>query len=209
MSYLIKNKYKSLNLLFPLLNLKKDKTIFSKSYLYWNNTDETIDNYYLLVVIKGLKEDFKFEKYINDNIKNHPSLSNCYNTNEGMVYVFNFFDNRDVIDKFLEGKYSKFAENDKRKILNYYGCKLKKEEVTSVNTEGKPIYPHHIILYPENYYLDVADELSIDKKDLKSLYNSIKDNGELWEIFDSDIETLRCDILSECEIDYDKLTENL
>jgi hypothetical protein len=208
MGYLIKNKSKSKNLLYPLLDIPKSSIIQDKNYstfLRWSETDESIDDYLFFVLYKDLKFDSKdYQDFINKNVVTNKNLTNCYHTDRGELYLFNFFDRRETIDLFLEGKYSKFHEREKEKILRYFGQKDIKKACNLIN--NFPEYPHHVILYPHYYYEHVAKEL-YEERDLETGIKYIESVGELWEGYDYEIEFLECNIVKSCQ-NYDKLTLN-
>jgi hypothetical protein len=208
MGYLLKNKAKSKNLLYPLLEIPKSNIIQDNNYhtyLRWSETDESIDDYLFIVLYKNLDFSNKeYQSYINNNILKNKNLSNCYFTSKGEVYIFNFFDRRETIDLFLSGKYSKFNEEEKKIILKYHKQNNIKKPCLLVN--NFPELPHHVILYPEYYYDLVAKEL-YEEMDLETGIEYIKKCGELWEKYDYELEFLECDIVSTCQ-NYDKLTLN-
>lgn len=214
MSYIIKNNYKSKNLLFPFLGIKKNSFITSidySTYLYTDCIDENIDNYLFLLLYHCNFESKEYKKFIEKEIYSNKNLSNCYHTNKGELFIFNFFDRRETIDLFLKGRYSKFNEEEKKIILNYYNTPNIKRayDLTKNNT---PQAPHHVILYPEYYYELVAKELYEEKDIIKGVEYLRKysyGTGELWGVFDIEKETLYADIISNCIKNYDNLTLNL
>ena len=145
----------------------------------------------------------KYKEYVEKKINCNKNLSNCYYTNKGELYIFNFFDRRETIDLFLEGKYSKFNEKEKDIILKYFGQRNTDKPCNLVN--NKPQQPHHVILYPEYYHELVAEEL-YEKKDLKTGLMYLKEIQELWEKYDYEIEFLECEIIKTCR-NYDNLTQ--
>lgn len=214
MSYIIKNNYKSKNLLFPLLEIKKNNFIKVTDYstfLYCSCTEESIDDYLFFVLYNCDFEKKEYKQFIEKEIMQNKNLSNCYYTNKGELYVFNFFDRRETIDLFMSGTYSKFAEEEKKIILKYYNTpNLKKAYNLTIN--NVPEAPHHIILYPEYYYEKVAEEL-YEPKDVVEGVKYLKKHsygcGELWGCYNYDKEYLDCKITDKCVINYDNLTLNL
>ena len=214
MSYIIKNNYKSKNLLFPLLGIKKNLAIKVTDYstfLYSNCTEENIDDYLFLVLYHCDFERKEYKQFIEKEIINNKNLSNCYHTNKGELYIFNFFDRRETIDLFIEGRYSKFTEEEKNIILKYYETPNIKKAYPLFKKTNTPEAPHHVILYPEYYYEHIAKEI-YEEKDVISGTEYLRKNsygcGELWGLYNYDKEYLECEIIQNCVKNYDKLTLN-
>ena len=211
MSYLIKNKFKSLNLLYPLLDIKSDNYInkFLKTYLYWTDGDkyENIESYCIIVTYSKEVDEFKFKKFEKENILKNINFTNCYETETQYVYIFNFYDDREVIDKFINGEYSKFKTESKNKILKYYNSPTDLVKCSLVN--NKPKYPHHVVLYPHLYFEDVARELCTPGKeyefDVVKMTESLREGGELWEKFSEEVETFTEKVTDLCHFDINKI----
>lgn len=185
----IHKKYfqKSLNFLFPLLGLKREMTFVPVgTYLWWNG-GESIEDKYLLVGYEADFESSVFKAFEKKNLLAHPDLHKCYDVEGGRIYVFDMVRHSDTVDKFLEGKYSKFSEKDKRKILSYHDASLEKEP-----RPGRYI---HMTLYPELYYEQVA-------RDLEGVsVETLREVGELTNRYDKTNETLNIKIIGECHKD--------
>jgi hypothetical protein len=201
MGYLITNNSKSFNILYPLLELKRDDKVEKNidTYLYWTETDESIDEYLFIVLYRFSSDDVIFNNY-KSNIINNKNLSNCYSTNLGEVFIFNFFDRIETVDNFINGKYSKIINSDKELIMKFNNTPLINKKCTLVS--NKPLYPMHVILYPEYYLEDIAKELGITEDYMKSI-------GETFSKFDINYETLDCNIVDKCHINYDQLSLKL
>lgn len=214
MSYIIKNDYKSKNLLFPLLQIKKNKFIKNTDYdtfLYSNCTEENIDNYLFLVLYNCDFERKEYKEFIDKELIVNKNLCNYYHTNKGELYIFNFFDRRETIDLFIEGRYSKFHNEEKDIILKYYETPDIKKAYPLFKKTNKPEAPHHVVLYPEYYYEYVTKEIYGEKNftdNLNYVKNNSYGNGELWGLFSYEKEFLECQIINDSTniINYDNLT---
>lgn len=213
MSYIIKNNYKSKNILFPLLEIKKSNIIKASDYstfLYSNCTEESIDDYFFLLLYHCNFETKEYKEYIEKEVIQNKNLSNCYHTNKGELYIFNFFDRRKTVELFMQGEYSKFHEEEKKIILKYYNTPNIKKAYGLTMT-NVPEAPHHVILYPEYYYDHVAKEL-YEEKDVNHGIEYLKKYsygcGELWGKYNMEKEYLECEITQKCVTNYDKLTLN-
>lgn len=201
MSYLIRNNNKSFNILYPLLDLKRDKKIEQNidTFLYWTETDESIDEYLFIVLYRFSSDDEYFNKYKNVILKNK-NLSNCYCTECGEVFIFNFFDRIETVNNFVQGKYSKICKQDKEVIMKFSNTPLSNKKCSLISNQ--PLYPMHVILYPEYYLADIAKELGITEEYMKKI-------GETFSIFDVKEETLECKITDKCQINYNQLALKL
>lgn len=165
--YLILPYYqKSLNLLYPLLGFKKEK--LPQTYLFWDDIEEGINNFELIV--NYLTIDDNTEK----NILNNYYLKSCYNTTEGLVYIFNLITFSEDVLLFIEGKYSKFSQESKKIVRNFHG------DLYLGNTPkiGKPF---HMIFNPSLYKSVIAKELGVEEYNIE----------EVWDIFDKEKETFK------------------
>lgn len=180
MNYLIDYYYSKANsILYPLLRLKRDpfleNEILEGCYLYWNLTEENIENYNIIVYYKfGHNEEY-FRKYEKELLKN-PNVSNFYELKDGCVYIYNLLDYCDAVDCVLSAKYSKIPEKDKKSILYYYGI---------LKSEGKHPKQIHRILYPKEYIKEVSKELNYFNEP-----NPLTEVGELGSIVYKERETL-------------------
>lgn len=191
MGYIINNKFKSLNLLLPLTELPKDRVINTDNklihtYCYWNNTEESIEDYLLLVLFLTTKDDADYQRYCKNVLNKNKNLISCYETNKGQLHVFTLIDKKATVDKFMTGKYSKFSDKDKKLILDYWKEKNNDEACELYN--DFPTSPRHVILYPQFYFEEVAKELGMSQTYLESV-------GELWSMPDKTTETLDCRII--------------
>lgn len=178
MNYIITDKFqKSLKILFPLLGIPKNSTFQPfNSYLWWEYVEENIETFYLIVYYKHnnslIYKAFE-DKYIFEN----EYISNCYNVEDGSIYIFDITVFYDTVEKFLNGRYSKFEEKAKTIIRRYWGdTNWGIDEIM----KGRS---YHIMFYPEKYYELAAEELGVNIEYLRRI-------GELCSKFDRNDETL-------------------
>lgn len=174
---------KSLNYLFPLLGIENDEVFKpAGTYLWWNGR-ESIDDGKIIVAyeVSDPKVFGPFEKRC---ILKNPYFEKCYTVNEGMVYIFDLSPFAETVKHFMEGRYSKFHETVKRRILTYH-------KIPVTDNEPRPGRYIHMSLYPQLYLKQVEAELQ--------LRESLRDVGELTNKYDRRKETLDVEIFSECE----------
>jgi hypothetical protein len=175
---------KSLNYLFPLIGLNKEELFKpAGTYLWWNGT-ESIDNTQLIAVYEE-RDELVYDPFEAKVLFKNPYIQNCYTVEDGKAYIFDLSSHGETVKKFLEGKYSKFSEGVKKKILTYHGASLDK-----IARPGRYL---HMSLYPELYWEQVGKELDYDPEILK------KEVKELGSLFDREKETLSIKIIEECE----------
>jgi hypothetical protein len=147
---------KSMLFLYPQLRLPsraRYKPI--ESYTGLNNDIHPAGGALILLYKKyNSKTFFQFEvkqllsnKYFMDRFEN----------NDYYVYVFNLSHLKSSYDYFLAGKYSKFSEEAKVPILDYYSD-------GDIMTEYIESY-----LYPELYYDEYSKILNVEESDLEQV----------------------------------------
>jgi hypothetical protein len=144
----------SKSFLLPLTNI--GRSVKCDSYLYWE--DRGIDNYELVVVVR--------DGYIDKN----PLLLECYDN----IYIFDLSQEIHTVDLFLEGRYSKFPEYIKKKIIAFHG------EIRD-KTKAPKGAEFLTALYPQYYYEGAAQDLGMTLDELRGC--------ELCELPDREIET--------------------
>lgn len=163
------NFQKSYSFLYPLIGFRKNDEIKPhNTYLYWSESDYSIEDYNLLVYYKT---DFnkEFKKFEKEFILTKDNIVGCFIVEGGILYIFDLISYANEVSEFLEGNYSKYGDKEKRKVMAYYGdidCKTVKP--------GRVI---HMALWPELYYSVVSEELGVPEKDLSELMDkyNIKD----------------------------------
>ena len=171
---------KSWKFLYPLLGIE---TKPMGTYLYWEEINDCIDEYKLLV---------EYSKSIEVE---HSSLSCIYETEDSNVYVFNLENFRADIDHFMQGSYSKFSGKAKEKVLKHWkwikdGRQMYSSEAKL--TDGDPHY--HVFFYPSIFRELVAKEWHENFKyfgTYKEALDMVDNVQELCSRFDLDKETLK------------------
>lgn len=117
------------------------------TYLYWDDIDESILTYNLIV---------EYDKNIEID---HPLLQSIYNTVDSIVYIFNMEKYKHDIDMFLDGKYSEFSADSKQKIIKYYKWIVNGRTMYSSEAKIAEGSPHwHVFFYPRIFVNNVAKE---------------------------------------------------
>lgn len=177
---------KSRAFLYPLVGNKKKELFTPKNtYLYWDGK-ESIENGYLIVYYEH-NFDVAYNMFEEEKIMKNKLISNCYILDSGTVYIYDLNIYEDTIQKFLNGKYSKFKPVIKDRIFSYHG--INKTFNTPRNDD-----PVSCALNPSIYYDVVADELGYE--DSTYLRQEV---GELCSKFDVEKETLVADVISQCK----------
>lgn len=154
---------KSYSFLWPLIGFKKlEKFKPENTYLYWTEADYSIDDYNLLTFFKTdyNKEFLDFEE---KEITSKSNVVACFKVEGGILYVWDLVTHSNSVAEFVQGRYSKFTEADKKIILSYFG-----DSTNTLVIPGRPIY---MGLYPDKFYKVVAEELNVDESYLKELIN--------------------------------------
>ena len=161
---------KSTFFLYPLLKIPKT-IIPIGTYLEWDgrfNIDENI----FICRFKKFKTQAEQKVEINSLIK-HPLYLDYYELEDDTIaYVFTFETFKDVVNLFLKGKYSKFSEATKNKIISFY----------RPETHTRSIMKSY--LYPEFFYEIYSDLLNVNIALLEEV-------SELIDKPDNDKETLK------------------
>jgi len=148
---------KSKVFLYPLLGIKKGvRFVPVQTYISWGEK-YTIDQGHLLclyVINNDNKEDFN--RFSNVTLASNKYFSTTHNLDENnVIYVFKLKTLKQVIKKFIDGKYSTFSKRSKEKILSFFG------ETGSI-AEYIESY-----LYPGYYWDDYSNFLNVDVSDLQ------------------------------------------
>ena len=165
------NRYfqKSRSFLFPSLGYKKTLHPITNTYLSFENEVSINDN---KLVCHFEMIDYKdFKNFENNFIYKHDLFERTISI-PGLqdLYVFNLDHIKTDFEYFRLGKYSKFSDDTKESILEYYG-------------KNTLEYPYiHSFLYPERYFNIYSKLLNIDYELLSSV-------GELCDPYNPDKET--------------------
>jgi len=169
----IYSKYfqKSKVFLYPLLGFKRGiKVVPSETYLAW-------DPYYIpedmkLVCLYHPNKSNEYENYEKEHLLKHTRLCDVKEVDEhNKLFIFDFADVNVSWKNFINGKYSKFSEDTKNKIMNFF-------EKNTANY----IYVNSY-LYPNKYFYDYAECLGVEADFLQEV-------GELCAKPDMQKETL-------------------
>lgn len=164
--------HKSLNYLFPLIGLGNRESLFPPSTFLWWNGQDSIENYRMMVFYSNEDvQNLAFSTFEKHALLKNPFYEKKCSFEDGVGYIFNLTSISDIVDNFVQGKYSKYPEGAKRKILLFYGSSIDK-----IPRPGRRI---HMALYPELYHNLVAEEIGVAKLD-----------GELCDPPNKDRETL-------------------
>lgn len=168
------NFQKSYTFLWPLIGFKKNDSIKPKeTYLFWTEADYSIDDYNLITYYET---DFNhnFLKFENENILTKDNLLACFKVQGGMVYVWDLIYFSNTVAEFVQGRYSKFTEKDKKIIMTYFG-----------GADDKTVRPGRLAymgLYPEEFYDVVGQELNVEKKYLTELVKKYDVEDEICHL---------------------------
>jgi len=140
---------KSKIFLYPVLDIKKGTNIIpTQTYLSWKDRYDPEDM--KLVCVYNTPNTPTFLHFEKEIILKHNRLCDfCKVDSTTSIYVFDFSDLKSDWNSLLKGAYSKFNEQIKRKILNYF----KDNPANSVYISS--------YLYPEKYFFDYAKILDV------------------------------------------------
>jgi hypothetical protein len=118
------------------------------------NTYIDIEKGYLYVIYLKSKNLLVWESFFNEQILTNEMFIDIDPINEDFICcIFNIaYEYKEEFNCFLEGKYSRFKESSKDKILSFY-------DKRKVENKHLKIY-----LYPNNHYDDFSEYLNIDKE---------------------------------------------
>jgi len=157
---------KSRVFLYPLICNKKGSITPIETYTSW---EEHIKNEDMkLVCMFHLRNDSEFISFEERVLLNNPYYSDYKELDDNKaLYVFDFSDHADNWDNYLNGKYSKITNEQKKRIRSYYG----------INTANYAFI--HSYLYPEEYFKSYADFLCPNKDDILTMESILREVGEL------------------------------
>jgi len=173
---------KSKVFLYPLLSLKK-----GISYVP-NNTYISWDNYYTnkdckLICVYDDEMTSSFRHFESLNLLQHPMLFDYYNLESKSIYVFDLSQHKHDFSSFIEGYYSKFSLETKKKILNFFG-----------NTGNISKYIESF-LNPEEYHEQYSESLNVDINIIKDVYEVCSkpdmEKETLYQVLPKEIEFIK------------------
>lgn len=168
---------KSHTFLFPLLGIPKNYGTINKiprrTYITLKDVFGTEDR--KLIAVYNISSDKIWSAYREKVLMKHAAFENSFVINDEEVFIFDMSKYEDDYKQFLSGSYSKYSPQAKKAISIYYG--IHTPEWAYIES----------FLFPEKYFKDYAEILSIDEKILK-------DVGELCDKYDVEKENLILDI---------------
>lgn len=163
---------KSYTFLYPLLGFKRTRDPRPvQVYTHW--PQEFPDDERKLVCVYQKEDTDEWRSFEKNKLMTHSMLDYVVPLFDGRVaYVFDMNPVAHDYDLFLEGKYSKFSQNAKRHLSDYYG----------IHTP-EWVYVESFI-FPKKYFKQYAELLEVDVKSLQEV-------GELCDKYNKEKETLK------------------
>lgn len=163
---------KSYTFLYPLLGFKRTRDPRPvQVYVHW--PEEFPDNERKLVCIYQKEDTEQWLNFEKNKLMTHTLLDYVVPLCDGKVaYIFDMNPSANDYDIFIQGKYSKFSQNAKRHLSDYYG--IHTPEWAYVES----------FIFPKKYFKDYAEMLSIDVATLQQV-------GELCDKYNKEKETYK------------------
>ena len=167
----VKYFQKSATFLYPLLNMKKNKHPKPRqTYVTWDSSITTQDRILICLFDRDNTEAWK--KFELNVLMTHPLMMDSVIVDDDqIIYLFDFNvpNLKDDFDTFIEGKYSKFTNDSKKVITDYYG--IQSAEWVFIES----------YIHPKKYFEIYSQLLKVD-------LSIIKETGELCDKYNSDKE---------------------
>ena len=167
---------KSATFLYPMLGIKKSKSPKPRqTYVSWGDDFHYTDRKLIVLYDRDTTEVWK--KFEANILMTHPMLMDSIIVNDDqIIYIFDFDlpEHREDFDNFIIGKYSKFSNDAKKKITDYFG--IQSPEWIFIES----------YIHPKKYFQAYSDILGVDLETLQKI-------GELCDKFNSDKEN--CTVL--------------
>jgi hypothetical protein len=167
---------KSTTFLYPMLGMKKSKTPKPRqTYISWGDDIHYTDR--KLVVLYDREDSDQWKRFEANILMTHPMLmDSVIVSDEQIIYIFNFDvpEYREDFDNFINGQYSQFSNNAKKKITDYFG--IQSPEWIFIES----------YIHPKKYFQTYADILEVEVA-------TIQKAGELCDKFNSEKE--KCTVL--------------
>jgi hypothetical protein len=163
---------KSYTFLYPMLGFKRTKDPRPlQVYLHWS--EEFPDEERKLVCIYQKEDTDQWTNFEKNKLMTHSMLDYVVPLCDGRIaYIFDMNPVTNDYNLFLQGKYSKFSNNAKMHLSDYYG----------IHT-SEWVYVESFI-FPKKYFKQYAEILEVDVKILQ-------DVGELCDKYDKEKETFK------------------
>lgn len=162
---------KSKSFLYPALGIRKQAPFIPLNTYVSIEGDINAKDMKLVCVFES-NESKIYKDFEAENILSNPLFLKKIESNDNIIYIFNFEIYKADWFNFLSGKYSKFSKVLKMAIKKYYGEK-------SIEYQYIETY-----LFPENHF-DIYSKL------LHMNYEVISASGELCDKFNLEKETLK------------------
>jgi len=168
---------KSRLFLYPALDIKRGVSVTPiETYVSWNGHYKPEDG--KLVCLYHLRSDEDFRSFEKSKLLGNKLFHDFKRVEENKgVYVFDFNGLRKDWDAFLQGKYSCFSADHKRKIKNFTGA----------NSSDIPYIDS--FLNPERYFKMYAEMMGVKE-------NVLREVGELCSVPDLTLETINVNIIN-------------
>lgn len=162
---------KSKIFLYPLLGIKRGTSVTpEETYISWNGKYSPED--VKLVCLYKTRQDEEYKNFEANVLLKHSRLYDYVKVNDNSsVFIFDFSDHKVNWQMFIEGRFSKFDNKIKNKILDFFE-----------KNSGNYVYVHSF-LYPNKWYDRYAELLGVEP-------NLLKEVGELCTKTDIDKEKL-------------------
>lgn len=160
---------KSFTFLYPLLGFNKRKhPVPRHTFMYWDNKNI---NEPLLYCVYEKEDNERWRMFEENYLITHECFVDCEILDDNIIaYIFDLTQFKDEYENVINGTYSKFSREAKKKISDYYG----------VHTP-EWVYVESF-LFPSKYYKIYAEILDVDVKSLQEV-------GELCPKYNPDKET--------------------
>lgn len=188
---------KSFKLLLPIF-AKTEQLGIINTYLFADYIKEDIVDYFFLC---ELEKGTELNKHL------QRVLYACYDIegSDTELCIFNIYEYKDDIEKFLNGQYSKFSKKAKEDILKYhkwtYPHPSTKElivvPISLIKKQQNTIVFFYTILYPEDFRQEAAEDITrilnfSNKEETLKILSSVK---EFTSTYDLDKETFKKKII--------------
>lgn len=167
---------KSKVFMYPLLEVRKGVSVTPiETYCMWENHYKKEDC--KLIVLYYLRDDAEFKQFEKVKLLGNPLFHDFQMTDDDKgIYVFDYGKHKEDWMFFIEGKYSRFSSELKKKLQTHFG-QSNRGYIDS-------------FLYPERYFKLYADLLTVNPADKPRMMSTLKEVGELCSIMDDEKENL-------------------
>lgn len=168
---------KSRIFLYPVLEIKRGSSVTPvNTFIAWKGHYEVTDA--KLCTLYHLRDDQEFRVFEKQKLLGNELYHDFkqVDTSQG-VYIFDFSQQVDDWNAFIEGRYSKISEIHKKRVLDFIGA-------NSANFAYVESF-----LYPEKYFKMYSELMAVNERHLRGV-------GELCSKPDFDSETLEMSVIN-------------